>query len=158
MACLKARAGRSVKKLLLTLGWILATVGLYAALVGLEFYWNMPDWHPLFDSIAAFLVAWCAAMIVAMGWLARRTFRSRLAAVVSLIPSLALGALAICLLPPEALSSGLFGRVTPSPLWYRWPRTIVMLLPLAFWLWNWRRRGRTIQMVAAEPLPETKSP
>ena len=127
-----------MKGLLYSVAWLLLAAGLYAGIVLLEYYWNMPDWHPLFDSIAAFLVAWCVAMVAMLALLARRTGVMRFAKWFSLVVSLGLAALTWFLLPAEAVSDGFFGRNLTSPLWYRGSRAIVLLAPLGMWLWHAR--------------------
>ena len=129
-----------MRSLLLATGWILAIAGLYAGVAGLEVYWNITDWRPAYDSIAAFLLAWCAAMLMAIGWLARRRDQGRIALMASIILGVLLAALSIHTLPAEPVSIGLFGRTQSSPFWYRGSRAIVLLAPLALGLWGWRSR------------------
>jgi hypothetical protein len=117
----------------LSVGWLGAVLGLYVCLVGLELYWNFFDWLPRWDwKVALFFVA--ILMMLTAVWFLRRGTPDRFSRAVSLLLCLALIALALYVLPPERLSEGLFARTSPSPLWYRGGRLIVMWLPAVFWV------------------------
>jgi hypothetical protein len=139
-----------LKSVLYSVAWLFLAAGLYAGIVLLEFYWNMPEWRPLFDSVAAFLVAWCVAMVAMLALLARRTRGRRFTKWFSLLLSLGLASLTWFLLPAEAVSDSLFGRNVTSPLWYRGGRAILLLAPLAMWLW-FARFKNALPVAPGEP-------
>jgi hypothetical protein len=60
----------------------------------------------------------------------------------SLVICVALLALAVYVVPPEARTEGLFAREAPSPFWYRAARFVVLALPIAFWGVGWLRRWK----------------
>lgn len=115
------------------LGWCLTTIGLYAGLVALDLYWNLPAWEPRGDSIGWFLVAWLAAMLAAF-WFLSRAAVNRLARVFALVICMALVALAIYIVPEEPTHQGLFARPCASPLWYRGGAAVILILPALFWV------------------------
>ena len=119
--------------LLLTAGWIVAALGLYLAVLGLEFTWNAYNWHPTLDLVGGSMLLGVSVSLLVLAMLARAScdWLSRSA---SLIVSLALVVLGVYTLPAEPLSQGLFGRESPSPVWYRAGRLLIMALPLVFWL------------------------
>src|SRR5262245_28838875 len=107
---------KMVKRLLLALVWLLASLALYGALVALEFYWNVPDWQPRFDAMAGGLLVWIAFLLLVI-WALSQAKSNRLAQIASLIFCAALLVLAIYVFPPEPLKPGLLGRDSSSPLW-----------------------------------------
>jgi len=107
-----------VKSTLLIIAWVLAVAGLYVGLVILEFYWNVPEWQPRLDFRALVLIWWVMATLAFICFLARIS-DGPLTQAVSLLLCLALCALAVHVFPPEAAKTGLFGRESPSALWYR---------------------------------------
>jgi signal transduction histidine kinase len=117
-----------VKRALLILAWLGFGVGLYAGLVGLELYWNLFDWRPRLDANAAALMLVILALVAASWFLARGTADS-LTRTVAIVVCLALFALGLYVLPPEAIKAGLFARTTPSPWWYRVVRWAGLSLP-----------------------------
>jgi hypothetical protein len=130
------------RAILLSLGWLLAAAGLYAALVTLELYWNLYDWQPKLDLVALGLILGMFAVLAAIRLLARAGC-DRFSRGVSLAICLALLALAVYVVPPEPLTQGLFGREAPSPLWYRAGRFVVLALPSAFWGLGFMRRWKS---------------
>jgi hypothetical protein len=120
------------RAILLSLGWLLAAAGLYAALVMLELYWNLYDWQPKLDLEALGLIFGMLALLATIRLLARAS-GNRFSRGSSLVICLALLALAVYVFPPEPRSSGLFAREAPSPFWYRAARFAVLALPSAFW-------------------------
>jgi hypothetical protein len=120
------------RAILLSLGWLLAAAGLYAALVMLELYWNLYDWQPKLDLEALGLIFGMLALLAAIRLLARAS-GNRFSRGASLVICLALLALAVYVFPPEPRSSGLFAREAPSLFWYRAARFAVLALPSAFW-------------------------
>src|ERR1035437_727028 len=120
------------RAILLSLGWLLAAAGPYAALVMWELYWNLYDWQPKLDLNASGLIFGMLALLAAIRLLARAS-GNRFSRGSSLVICLALLALAVYVFPPEPRSSGLFAREAPSPFWYRAARFAVLALPSAFW-------------------------
>ena len=55
------------RPLLLALGWLMSAAGLYAALVMLEFYWNLFDWQPKLDLRALGLIIGIIALLAEIG-------------------------------------------------------------------------------------------
>ena len=130
------------RSILLVAGWLLSVVGLYAAVLILELYWNFFDWQPelnlkTWGSLAAMFCA-----LVAMRFLAWAT-RDRISQGVSLVLCLSHLALGIYVFPAEPITQGLFARERPSPLWYRAGRFFVLAGPAAFWILALRRRRKT---------------
>jgi hypothetical protein len=130
------------RAILLSLGWLLATAALYAALVTLELYWNLYDWQPKLDLIASGLILGMLAVLAAIRLLARAGCDC-FSRGVSLVICLALLALAVYVDPPEPLTQGLFGREAPSPFWYRAGRFVLLALPGVFWGRGWLRRWKS---------------
>lgn len=129
-----------VRGILLSLGWLLAALALWALLVVLEFYWNLRDWQPRLDSrFMAIGLGVCAALAVM--WMLARVGRPHSARAVSLVICLALLSLGVYVLPAEPLTSGLFAREIQSPLWYRGGRLGVLALPMLFWVLALFRRS-----------------
>jgi hypothetical protein len=126
------------RAILLSLGWLLSAAGLYAALVVLELYWNLYDWQPKLDLSASGLILGMLVFLTAIRLLARAGC-DRFSRAVSLVICLALLALAIYVVPPEPLTQGFFARATPSPLWYRAARLVVLALPSVFSGLAWLR-------------------
>ena len=133
-----------MKNALIILIWFVTTIGLYAGLLILEFYWNVPAWRPINDSIARFLVAWPLAM-VAVYWLLTRVSVNRVTQAISALICLALAALAIYVAREEPVKFGLFERPMPSPLWYRGGLAAILMLPGVLWFIGWRRAARTLK-------------
>jgi peptidoglycan biosynthesis protein MviN/MurJ (putative lipid II flippase) len=130
------------RAILLSLGWLLSAVVLYAALVALELYWNLYDWQPKLDWNAAVLIFGMLAALAALGLLARAG-KARFSRGVSLAICLALLALAVYVVRAEPLTQGLFARGAHSPLWYRVGRFVVLALPGVFWGLGWVRWWRS---------------
>ncbi len=118
-------------RVLLVSGWFLAVTGLWAPLVGLELYWNLFTWTPRTDAPAWALLLWVVVVLAGIWFLSRRT-RDRYTRGVATLVCLALIALAIHTFPAERVRRGLLGRESPSPLWYRGGRVLVMTLPALF--------------------------
>ena len=133
-----------LRAILRSLGWLLAALTLYMALVALELYWNLYDWQPKLDLNTVGLIFGILALLGVI-WFLARAGRDRPAGV-SLLVCLALLVLAVYVVPPEAKTEGLFAREAPSPVWYRAGRFVVLGLPSAFWVLAWRRK---------RPLPGT---
>ena len=127
--------------ILLSLGWLAAAAGLYATLVMLELYWNLYDWRPKLDWPAFGLIFGTLAPLAAIRFLALAS-RDCFSRCVSLVICLALLALAVYVVSPEPLTSGLFTREAPSPFWYRAGRLVVLALPGVFWGLGWLRRRK----------------
>ncbi len=116
----------------ITLGWLIASTGLYLAVLGLELYWNLYDWQPRVDWKAIGLVIVMLGILLAIRMLARAS-RDRFSRSVALVECLVLLSLAIYVFPAEPLTQGLFARTTASPFWYRAARLSVMGLPTILW-------------------------
>lgn len=125
-------------RLLLILGWLLATAALYVTLVALELYWNLFTWRPQGDLRAAGMLVAIAGFLAAIHFLAR-TGSDSLTRFVSLAACLALLAIGAYVLPPEPITTGLFARAEPSPFWYRAGRLVLFALPTLFWCLALRR-------------------
>ena len=122
------------------LAWLGVGAGLYAGAVGLELYWNLFDWRPRLDGNAAALLLVILAFVAASWFLARGT-ADLLTRTVALAVCLALFAIGLYVLPPEALKAGLFARTAPSPWWYRVVRWAGLSLPGAFFgYWQFRAK------------------
>jgi hypothetical protein len=119
--------------ILLSIGWFVAALGLYVALVILELYWNLNDWQPKLDSRASGLIIGVGSILVAIRFLARANSH-RIGQGVSLVLCLALLALAVYVFPREPLTQGLFARQQSSPLWYRASRLVVLASPGVLWV------------------------
>ncbi len=128
-----------LRTFLLSLGWLAVAIWLYAVMLGLELDWNLVDWVPRFDGRTGILLAAGVAGLV-VAWCLAGANRTRVLQVFSFVACLALMGVAIYVLPAEPLTHGLFARTSPSPLWYRAGRLLVMALPGAFWLARLRRR------------------
>ena len=120
------------RAIFIILGWLTAAIALYVLVLALELYWNLYDWQPRTDWKAFGLILTMFTILVGMRFLAKAG-RDRFSQFVSLIACLTLLALAIYVFPPEKLTQGVFARTTPSPLWYRASRLLVMALPGVFW-------------------------
>ena len=130
------------RAILLTLGWLLAAAGLYVALVMLELYWNLYDWQPRLDLRALGLFCGMISVLVAIRFLARAG-GNRFSQGVSLVICLALLALGVYVFPAEPITHGMFARESPSPLWYRAARFVLLALPCLFWgvgMLRWRKQ------------------
>ena len=119
------------RTILLTLGWLAAALGLYAALLGLELCWNLYNWQPRLDTDSMGLIGGALSFLVAIRFLAGAT-RDGVSQGVAWLTCLALLALAVYVLPPEPLTTGLFARTVASPLWYRAGRFLLLVLPSMF--------------------------
>ena len=128
------------RTILLSLGWLLAAAGLYAALVMLELYWNLYDWQPKVDFNAAGLIFGVVVVLGAIRLLARAS-RDRFSRSVSLVICLTLLAVAVYVVPAEAITAGLFAREAPSPFWYRAARFVALALPSVLWCRGVLRRA-----------------
>lgn len=120
------------RSVIVALGWLVATFGLYVALLALELYWNLYDWQPRADWKALGLILGTLAILTGMRFLAKAA-RDCFSQGVSLVACLALLILAIYVFPAEPLTQDVFARTSPSPLWYRTARFLVMALPSVFW-------------------------
>ncbi len=139
-----------MKNLLISLSWILATLGLYAALVVLEFLWNVPAWEPN-AGVYSWLLIGGVAVLLAAFWCLGRASVNLATRLVSLVACLCLVGLAIYIMPAEPLKTGLFARLTASPLWYRGGRSLAMALPAVFWVMGWvRSRARASLQTTVE--------
>jgi uncharacterized membrane protein len=130
------------RAILLTLGWLLATAGLYVALVMLELYWNLYEWEPRLDLRALGLFCGMVAVLATIRVLARAE-GNRFSQGVSLAICLALLALGVYVFPAEPITHGMFAREMPSPLWYRAGRFVLLALPCLFWglgMLRWRKQ------------------
>ena len=87
--------------ILRSLGWLLAALTLYTALVALELYWNLYDWQPKLDLNTVGLIFGKLALLGVI-WFLARAGRDRLSRCVSLLVCLALLVLAVYVVPPEA--------------------------------------------------------
>ena len=137
---------------LLVLGWILASLALYAALLGLELHWNFFDWSPRFDFAAGGLLLGVLLALTVI-WFIAQTAQPTALRLLSLVLVSALVGLAIYVVPAEPKSEGLFGRQLPSPFWYRAGRLLFLCCPSAFWFWAFFRSRRD----ASEPLKPEES-
>jgi hypothetical protein len=126
--------------ILLVAGWLVATSGLYVALVLLELRWNLYDWQPRYDLQGDCLVCGTGCLIYVF-WLLAKAGGNRVIRTVSFLACLALLALGVYIMPPEPLTAGVFGREQSSPSWYRGARTLALILPGIFWSLN-RAPGR----------------
>jgi hypothetical protein len=130
------------RAILLTLGWLFSAAGLYVALLMLELSWNLNNWQPKLDLSAAGLILEMIAVLSAI-WLLARAGCDRLSQGASLAICLALLALGVYVFPPEPITHGMFARETPSPLWYRAARFVLLALPCLFWgvgMLRWRKQ------------------
>jgi hypothetical protein len=144
-----------MKSTLIILAWIITTVGLFLGLLILDFYWNEPAWEPEGDSIARFLVAWLAAMVVAF-WFLSRASVNRATRMFSFLICLGLFALAIHVLPAEPVKSGLFARPSASPVWFRGGLALILAAPGIFWVLGWvRLRKPVVKQETAGESPAT---
>jgi hypothetical protein len=105
------------RALFLTLGWFMASLALYVPLLLLDVYWNLVSWRPRCDWTVLTLMAWTFAATLSLGLLARST-RDKVSQVISVSICVVLLVMGAYAFPPEPLSTGLFGRVASSPLWY----------------------------------------
>jgi hypothetical protein len=120
------------RAIFVTFAWIMAAVGLYAAVVVLEFYWNVWDWQPNLDLFAWGLMVAIFGFVLVMRLLAPSS-RDRTSQGVSLLLCVALLVLGFYVLAPEPLTQGLFAREGSSPFWYRFGRVVVLALPTVVW-------------------------
>jgi amino acid permease len=114
-------------------------------MVLLELDWNLYDWEPQFDfkGIASVIVS--VAVLAIIYFLARST-RDRFSKTVSFLLVVTLAGISIYTFPRETQTSGLFARQSPSPLWYRGGRLLLMILPGVFWtIGVFGKRKATIQ-------------
>ena len=118
--------------IVLSIGWLVAALALYVALLILDLYWNLYDWQPKVDSIAVGLIIGVCAVLVAVRFLVRATSH-RIGQGLSLVLCFALLALAFYVFPPEPLTQGLFAREHSSPLWYRAGRFVALASPSVLW-------------------------
>ena len=126
------KLGEMRRNVLLIAGWIIVSLTLYGASVGLEVHWNLFDWLPRFDIAAGGLIMVVLLAVTAI-WFLTRGLGNRWVQLFSLLVSLAFVALAIYVLPAEPKSEGLFGRELASPWWYRGSRLVFMCCPSFFW-------------------------
>jgi hypothetical protein len=129
---------RFLKPSLVVGAWFLSLLLLYAAIVALDLYWNVPDWQPRWDSYGLLMV-WCAyasaVLLSALAVLAQ----NKIGRVLAIFVTAALLALGIYLVPAEPLSPGFLGRETASPLWYRTGRAGLLSLPACCWAFGFLR-------------------
>lgn len=130
-----------VKRMFLfTSGWIAACGALYLSLLLLDVYWNLVHWRFHWDADALALVAWMLVSLILIWFLAGVTRGA--SQNFALVLCVAIFGIGLYTCRGEPLSTGLFERLAPSPIWYRGSRTLVMSLPLAFWVTRWRRRSK----------------
>jgi hypothetical protein len=127
-----------LRQILLALAWLMAMGALYLALLGLELYWNLPEWRPRSDATSVGLVLG-VVLFSSSFWFLTRARSDSLVRWISAAVCLTLVLLGLYVCPPEPPGHGLFERAAPSPAWYRAGRFIVMSLPGALWLLGWRR-------------------
>lgn len=130
------------KRLFLPAAWLAAASGLYGSVALLDFLWNFPGWQPVCDARALALVWSIGVCSVALAVLGMMT-KAGLGRTVVLLPCLFFVVLGLYMCPPEPAQPGMLGRDTPSPVWYRGGRAVLLMLPLA----GWALRG-TIPKVA----------
>ncbi len=137
---MNAFPGTVVGSIRLILGWLAVGLWGYVNMLLVELYWNLVDWEPRADWKSLLLLLCVLANLVASFVLARAT-RNPAARTVSLFFCVVLVGIGFYVLPAEPLGHGLFARTSPSPLWYRGTRLIIMALPSLFWaFWLLRRR------------------
>jgi cytochrome bd-type quinol oxidase subunit 2 len=105
---------------------------------GLAIGWNLFDWEPRLDWRAGGLLLFVVVLIGAI-WILARAKGSRISRAVSLLVCIGLLSIGIYVLWPEAKTSGLFARESPSPLWYRAGRLVLLGAPSVFWVCGVRR-------------------
>jgi hypothetical protein len=109
-----------------------AIVALYFALLLVEVDWNLGNWRPRLDSAALALAA-TITTVMGLIWVLAGATRDHISQAFSLVICLILVALGIYVLPPEPLTTGLFGRDAASPFWYRGSRAVIMAIPVLIW-------------------------
>ena len=121
-----------MRTMLLIVGWILVLGANYFVFLALELYWNWFDWVPRFDLKSLGLLIGLLCVLVATWELARVPIH-RVARIASFMGCLALFIIGAYVLPEEPKTAGLFSRESPSPLWYRGGRFMVMSCPSLLW-------------------------
>ena len=119
--------------MILIVGWSFCFGSLYLALLALELYWNFFDWFPRLDLKGSGLAVAVLAALAGTYRLARISI-DRVTRIFSLMGCLALFVLGAYVLPAEPKTQGLLARQSPSPLWYRGARFVVLSCPSLFWM------------------------
>ena len=124
----------------MALGWFVACLVLFYAVLDVDFNWNFLTWNPELKAVVVRDILGIVACIVA-AWFLARASHQKSSTVVSFILCLALVVIAAIWFLPESLSTSGFFKHT-SPLWYRSVRVLVMALPGIFWFVWFRRHHR----------------
>jgi len=119
--------------MLLSAAWWAALVGLYLPLLWLDVAWNLARWHPQLNGDTVAALVWIMLVLVAL-WFLALAIQDRFSRSLSLTGCLAFLVVAAHALPAEPLTTGLFAREVPSPLWYRLGRFAIMAVPMLFWV------------------------
>ena len=126
------------RTIMLIIGWLAVMGALFYFVLMLDFHWNFFDWLPELDlETAAYILGIFVA--VAAVWFLGRVSRDKISRVVAALACLALALLAIFWYPAEPTSHGLFGRIQPSPFWFRGGRVLLLCVPAVI-LFFWTRR------------------
>jgi len=152
----KVNAGRGILRTIgLIIGWLVAGFALFYTTIGLDFHWNLFNFHEKWDMKTMQVIA--EIFVIGIGfWFLAKTSRDRASRIVSLLVCLFLAGFAVCnVLPPEAptqvhaLGYGhssdpaagalislaiqrALSRHAPSPLWYRGSLTLLFFVPGIF--------------------------
>ncbi len=154
---------RLIRSILTLLGWLAACFVFYWAMTMLDLLWNFFDWSPKFDPDVVMAGLEIAGSILAI-WLLARITRDKVSQTGSCVLCVILVAVAVVWAWPETVSDphffksygeALLARRSPSPLWFRGGRVLVMALPAMFWvLWfrRHRRSGPALLSVHGRPI------
>jgi hypothetical protein len=124
--------------IILSVGWLAATVALLYAMLRLSLQWNFFDWSPKWDSETIAEAIGVAAVLAAI-WFLGKASRDKISRVVSVLACLSLVGLAMVWFPAEPTTQGFLGRSQPSPMWFRGGRVLQLCVPGVFWFrWIWR--------------------
>jgi hypothetical protein len=129
---------KTMRAILLIIGWLAASCTLLYSLFRWEFNWNFftfsPKWN--LELIAEMLGVLVADVAI---WFLAKASRDKASRAVSLLVCVLLAGLAVAVLHEDEHARGMFGGPRTIPLWYRGGRTLLLCVPSVFWIW-WTRR------------------
>lgn len=150
---------RILRSIMLIFGWLAASYVLAACMFSLDFNWNFFKFSPRWNREGIIEILGMFAAVVALWFLAKAS-RDKVSRAVSLLVSVLMAGCVIETFPAEKLAepitldpnadamhelmramiSRALDRHVPSPLWYRGGLSLLLCMPVIFWIWSARRR------------------
>jgi hypothetical protein len=127
-----------MRAVLLIIGWLAAGYTLFYSVAMWEFDWNFWHFSPklnleLVEAMLGILVADAAI------WFLAKASSDKASRVVSLLVCVFLAGSAVWGLHHDEGATGFLSGHYEIPLWYRGGRTLLLCVPVVFWVW-WTRR------------------